>query len=159
MAQATISKVSLAQTSNGPRIVLTLSDGNVQWYPTTYISKLLEANFLGGMRPTVLVGTPVSFTKVNYKKGDFSVDNAGVATNVKHEKDGSKLIKFEFGEIVGNVSKVDEAHIMANAMAAASVKAQSAFSKAKAVAASADEEEEEEEEDDLPAAKTSKKVK
>lgn len=156
MANATISKVSLAQTANGPRIVLTLSSGDVQWYPTTYISKLLEANFLGGMRPTVLVGTPVTYTKVNYKAGDFSVDNDGNATKIKHEKSGSKLIKFEFGEIVGNVSEVDKAKMNAEAMAAASVKVAGAFAKAKAVAASADEEEEEEE---LPAAKTSKKVK
>ena len=159
MAQATISKVALANTANGPRIVITMSNGDTQWYPQSYISKLLEANFMGGSRPTVLIGTTVTYNKVQYKAGDFSVDNDGNPTTIKHTKDGSKLIKFEFGEIAGNVSEFDKAQMLANAVAQASVKAQSAFSKAKAVAASADEEEEEEEEE-LPAPKAkSQKVK
>ena len=160
MANATITKVSLANTANGPRIAITLSTGDVQWYPVSYIQKVLEANFMGGARPTVLVGTSVSYTKVQYKAGDFSVDNAGNATTIKHTKSGSKLVKFEFGDIAGTMSAYDTALLQANAVAAATVRAQSAFTKAKAATASVEEEEEEEEEEELPAPKAkSVKVK
>lgn len=129
MANATISKVALVNTANGPRIALSLSNGDTQWYPLSYIEKLLTANFMTGARPTVLVGTEVSYDKHSYKAGDFSVDNVGKPTDVKHTKAGTKLINFTFGEIVGNVSEFDKAQMLANAVAAASVKVAGLFAR------------------------------
>ena len=135
---ATITKVSLANTANGPRIVITMNTGDTQWYPKSYIDKLLIANFMEGARPTTLVGTEVSYKKVTYKEGDFSVDNAGKPTTIKHTKDGSKLINFEFGDIAGKVSEYDKAVISANAVANAMV-LKGAFSAPKPVAVAQEE--------------------
>lgn len=134
MAKATISRV-VGNNTNGPQVILTLSTGEVQFFPISYIQKVLDGAFMSDARPTALVGTEVEYTKMAYAIGDKVVDAKGatVVPNILHKKAGTKLINFTFGEIAGTVNDYDRAKMVANATANAIASIKASFTKPKLV--------------------------
>lgn len=135
-------KASIVKVTRNPKnregCIVVLSNDEVLWLQTSYITSVLAANFIDDVRPTAIVGTSVSYDNKSYAVGDFVFDRKGLVKTgetVKFTTAGKRPINLIFDEVEGKITEFDKARMLSSAVANAMVRSAGAFAPVKRIAA------------------------